>query len=78
MVDVSHDDDDRTSRFEHFIRIRAVVNQTLLNGDDNFFFHLRAHFLRNDCGGIEVNDLILRRHDAQAHQLLDNVGNGCL
>ena len=78
MVNVTHNDNDRIAGLKLLCLILVLVEQLLLDGDVNFLLDLAAHFLRNDSGGIEVDDLGDGRHDAELDETLDNVRCGAL
>ena len=78
VVNVAHNDNDRIARLEVLLAVLALVKQLLLDGDMDFLFDLAAHLLRDDRGGVEVDDLGNRRHDAQLDQALDDVRRSAL
>ena len=78
VVNVTHNDNDRIAGLKLLCLILVLVEQLLLDGNVNFLLDLAAHFLRNDRGGIVVDDLGDGRHDAELDEALDNVRCGAL
>ena len=78
MVDVTHDHHNGGAGHQILFLILMVVDQLLLDGDDHFLLHLAAHLLGDDGGGVEVDHLAERGHDAVLHQALDHLGAGLL
>ena len=54
------------------------IDELFLDGDDDFLFHLAAHFLSDDGSGVKVDQLAQRGHDAVFHQAFDHLGAGFL
>ena len=73
VVDVTHNNNDRWALYLLFILVLAVVKQTVLDGDDNFFFYLSTDFHCNQRSGIVVDDVGYRLHLAEHHQALYNL-----
>ena len=76
VVNVTHNNDNRISRKKIFGGVLTVVDDSFLDGDFNFLFDLCAKLGGNDFGGIIVDCLIDRSHDAERKQLFDNLGGG--
>lgn len=55
VVNVTHYNNDRAARFKVCIIVISVVNETLLNGNDNFLFNLCAEFLSNERSCVKVD-----------------------
>ena len=55
-----------------------VVDEALLNGDHHFLLHLAAHLLGDDGGGVKVDHLAQRGHNAVLHQAFDHLCAGFL
>src|SRR5690242_9034381 len=70
---MAHDGDDRGTRLEHLFFISFATQPDL---DIGFGDAVGAvpELADDELGGIGVDDLVYRRHDAHAHQRLDNVG----
>ncbi len=54
------------------------VDEASLDGDHHLLLHLAAHLLGDDGGGVEVDHLAQRGHDAVFHQALDHLCAGLL
>lgn len=73
MVNVTHDTDDGRAGFKRFRRILVLITEELFfNGDDDFLGNLRAERFGDKRRGIEVDDLVERRHHAELNELFDN------
>ena len=72
VVDMAHDGDDRRARHEQIIRVLLATKADLdiRLGDTA---QAVAELGDDEFGGIGVDDLVDRRHDANAHQRLDHV-----
>ena len=56
VVNVTHYNNDRAAFGSRFaIIVISVVNETLLNGNDNFLFNLCAEFLSNERSCVKVD-----------------------
>ncbi|MPN23155.1 hypothetical protein SDC9_170542 [bioreactor metagenome] len=75
VVDVTHDHNDGAAGREVLLDVLSFVKQALLNGDNHFAFNLCANFHGDERGGIIVDDLRDRCHNANAHQALDDFGS---
>ena len=78
VVDMTHDHHNGSAGHQILFLILMVVDQLLLDGDHDLLLHLAAHFLGNDGGGVEVDHLAERGHDAVLHQALDHLCAGLL
>ena len=78
MVNVAHDHHHGSTGLQIFGTVLGGVDQLLLDGDDHFVLHLAAHFLGDDGGGVEVDDLAHGGHHAVLHQALDHFRAGFL
>ncbi len=78
VVDVAHDHDHGGAGDQILFLVFRGVDQLFFNGDHHFFFDLAAHFLGNDRGRIEVDQLGEGGHDAVFHQALDHFRAGFL
>ena len=72
VVDMAHDHDDGGTGL---LRLLLVLHlkQTILDGDDDLLGDLGADLHGDKGGGIEVDDIADGSHDAQTHQLLDDL-----
>ena len=73
VVDVAHDHDDRRALFQILVLILIHLEQAFLDGNMHLVLHLRAQLLGHQAGGVEIDDLGDGCHDAQAHQLFDDL-----
>ena len=73
VVDMAHDGDDRWPRLQAG---RIILGALETNLDIRFRHTLRAvaKLLHDQLGGLAVDGLGSRRHDAELHQLLDDIG----
>ena len=78
VVHVAHNHHHGGTRHQILFLVLAVVDELLLDGDHDFLLHLAAHFLGNNGGSIEINDLAEGGHDTVLHQALDHLGAGLL
>ena len=78
MVNVTHNNNNRTSGFEIFVTVLCDVHNLFFNGNHNRFLNFGTHFGNNDFGGIIVNNLVNRCHHTQFQKFLNNVGSGFL
>ena len=72
VVNVSHNHHNRGAGLQLLFFILVYVNEFFLNRDDNFLFNLAAHFLRNNGGGLKVDELADRRHYTVFHQAFNH------
>ena len=75
VVNVTHYNYDRITRLQALRIVGSILEQTLLNGHNDFLFYLGAEFLSNQGSGIEVDGLVKVSHNAQVEQLLDYLGS---
>ncbi|CDA60994.1 conserved domain protein [Clostridium sp. CAG:169] len=73
VVYVTHNNNDRRTLYLLFVLILAVVEQTVLDGNDHLTLDLCTDFHCNQCSGIVVDDVRHRLHLAQCHQAFDNL-----
>ena len=78
VVNVTHHHHNGCPGDQIFFLVLAVINQTVFHGDNDFFFHLAAHFHGHQSGGIVVNHVGNGGKDAQLNQLLDHLGGALL
>ena len=78
VVDVAHDHHNRIAWQKVLIVIRTVVDDAVLDGHDDFLFHLHAQLGGYDLSRIIINDLVDRGHHAEGHQLFDNLRGSTL
>ena len=78
VVHVTHDHHHRRPGHQILVLVLVVVDEALLNGDHHFLLHLAAHLLGDDGGGVEVDHLAQRGHNAVLHQALDHLCAGFL
>ena len=73
VIDMAHDRDDRGTRLQHFLLVGLAAQADL---DIGFGDAVRAvaELADDQLGGVGVDDLVDRRHDAHAHQRLDDIG----
>ena len=76
VVDVTHDHHDRRARDEFVLAILAVVDQALLHRHDDLVLDLAAELHGHECGGIVINGVGQRRHDAHLHETAHDLGTG--
>ena len=72
MVNVTHNNDNRTSWLQILCLVLIINDKSFLDGNDNFLFNLCAQLVCNDSGCIKVNDLVDTSHYAESHELFDN------
>ena len=75
VVNVTHYNNDRITRLKALGIVGSILEQTLLDGNDNFLLDLCAEFLGNEGSGIEVDCLVEVSHNAEVEQLLDDLGS---
>ena len=78
VVNVTHDHHHGGAGHQILGLVLVVVNELFLDGDHHFLFHLAAHFLGDDGGGIIIDHLAQGGHDAVFHQALDHLCAGFL
>ena len=78
VVHVAHDDHDGGAGNQVLLFVLGGVDELLLDGDDDFLLDLAAQLHGHQGGGIIVDDLRQGGHDAQLHELLDDLGAGLL
>ena len=78
VVNVAHDHHHGSTGDQILGTVLSGVNELLLDGDNHFLFHLAAKLLGHEGGGIEVDHLAQRGHDAVFHQALDYLCAGLL
>ena len=78
MVNVTHNAHDRCSALQHFFGILGAVEQLFFNGHNHLTGVLCAHFLTNHGSGVKIYKLVNGCHNAQSHQLLDDLTGSCL
>ena len=76
VVHVAHDHHHGSAGHQILFLVLMVVDQLFLDGDHHFLLHLAAHLLGDDGGGVEVDHLAQRGHDAVLHQALDHFRAG--
>ncbi len=78
VVDVSHDNDNRASRLQVLFPVHVVNYEPLLNCHNDLTLNLCAQLLGDQGGSIKINCLILVCHNAECHELFDDLCNRCL
>ena len=78
VVHVAHDHHNGSPGHQVLLVVLVVVDELLLDGDHYLLLHLAAHLLGDDGGGVEVDKLAQRGHNAVFHQALDHLGAGFL
>ena len=73
MVNVTHNYNNWAALFG-ILGVVILVDQTVFDGHDHFVFYLCAQFLCHQRCGVEVDFLIDGSHNAQHHQLFDDLG----
>ena len=58
VVNVTHNNNDRSSFNEVFFAVHFFAEQLFFNGNDNLLGYCRTHFVGNKEGGIVVDILI--------------------
>lgn len=64
----------RAAGLQFLCGVLVIVDETLLDGDDHLFFHLAAQLHGHQGGGIVIDGLVDRGHDAEFDQLFDDLG----
>ena len=78
MVDVAHDHHDRGARDEFVLAVLAVVDQALFDRHDDLVLDLAAELHGHERGGIVINGIGQRRHDAHLHETAHDFCAGLL
>ena len=78
VVDVAHDHHDRGARDEFVLAVLAVVDQALFDRHDDLVLDLAAELHGHERGGIVINGIGQRRHDAHLHETAHDLGTGLL
>ena len=78
VIHVAHDHHYRGTGDQVLRLVLGHVDELFLNGDHDFLFHLAAHFLGDEGGGVVVDHLGQGGHDAVFHQGLDHLRAGFL
>ena len=78
VVDVTHDHDYRGARLQLLRPVFAVVYQALLDGDDHLVLDLAAQLHGHERGGVVVDYIAQRGHDAVLDERLYDLGAGLL
>ena len=78
VVNVTHDNDDRRSGHKILRLILVVVDQTLLNGDDDFLLDLAAKLHGDERRGVIVDNVGNGSEHAELKELLYDLGCGLL
>ena len=78
VVDVAHDHHDRGARDEFVLAVLAVVDQALFDRHDDLVLDLAAELHSHECGGIVINGIGQRRHDAHLYKTAHNFRAGFL
>ena len=73
MVNVTHDAHDGGAGLEGVLGVLCLVEQSLLDGDHDLLGHADAEGFGHQRGGVVVDHLVDRRHDAHHHQSLDDL-----
>ena len=71
---MTHNNNNGVSGHKVFFFVNAVIDYSVLNGNDNLFFDLCAELLCNDGGGFIVKSFVDRCHLTERKQLFDNLG----
>ena len=74
MVNVTHDNDDRRPADKLILSVLMVVNESLLDGHDDFLLDLAAKLHCDESGGIVVDYLGDGGKHAELEKLLYNLG----
>ena len=78
VVHMAHDHHNGGTGHQILGLVLVVVDELFLDGDHHFLFHLAAHFLSDNGGGIIIDHLAQGGHDAVFHQALDHLCAGFL
>ena len=76
VVHVAHDHHNGSAGNQILGPVLRGVDELFLDSDHNLLFHLAAKLLGHKGGGIKVDDLAQRGHDAVFHQALDHLCAG--
>ena len=76
VVHVAHDHHHGGAGLQVLGLVLGGVDELLLNGDDDLLLHLAAQLLGDDGGGVEVDDVAERGHNAVFDEALDHLGAG--
>ena len=75
VVDVTHDNDDRSAVDQVIVGILAVVDDALFDGDDNFLLDSGVELHRDQGRGVKVNDVVRGDHRAHEEGFFDDLGD---
>ncbi len=78
VVHVAHDHHDGGAGDQVLLFVLGGVDELFFDGDDDFLLHLAAQLHGDQGGSIIVDDLRQGGHDAQLHELLDDLSAGLL
>ena len=76
VVNVTHDHHDRGARDEFVLAVLAVVDQTLFDRHDDLMLDLAAELHGHERGGVVINGIGQRRHNAHLHKTAHDLGAG--
>ena len=74
VVNMTHNNNNRRTRFELFLCIGFIVKQHIFGGENNLFFECSAHFFDYQRCGIKVNCFIHGCHNTEKHKLFYYLG----
>ena len=76
VVDVAHDHHDRSAWDEFVLAVLAVVDQALFDRHDDLVLDLAAELHGHERGGVVINGIGQRRHNAHLHKTAHDLGAG--
>ncbi len=78
VVDVTHNNHNRSPRNQVLIGVLTVVNDTLFDGNNDFLLNLSMKLHSNEAGRVKVDDIVYRGHNSHHHEFFDNLSRRSL